>query len=63
MIAQRQHRAILDAVAAGAGARAEKLAREHSNLAKRSLHAAAKRDAPQRKAAAGNFVRLQLAAV
>jgi GntR family transcriptional regulator of vanillate catabolism len=63
MIAQRQHRAILEAVAAGASARAEKLAREHSNLAKRSLHTAAKRDAPLRKTAGGNFLRLQLAAV
>ena len=63
IIAQGQHRAILDAVAAGAGARAESVAREHSNLAKRSLHAAANRDAPSRKAAGGNLLRLPLAAV
>ena len=31
---QEQHRAILDALAAGASARAESIAREHSNLAK-----------------------------
>ena len=61
IVSQRQHRAILDALAAGAGARAEKLAREHSNLAKRSLHSAAKREAPLRKAAGGNLLRLQLA--
>ena len=63
IMSQRQHRAILDALAAGAGARAEKLTREHSNLAKRSLHDAAKREAPLRKAAGGNLLRLQLAAV
>jgi GntR family transcriptional regulator of vanillate catabolism len=63
VMSQRQHHAILDAVAAGASARAEKLTREHSNLAKRSLHSAAKREAPLRKAAGGNLVRLQLAAV
>lgn len=63
IVSQRQHRAILDALAAGAGARAEKLAREHSNLAKRSLHNAAKREAPLRKAGGGNFLRLQLAGV
>jgi GntR family transcriptional regulator of vanillate catabolism len=60
---QAQHRAILDAVAAGAGARAEGVAREHSNLAKRSLHRSAKHGAPARKAAGGNVLRLPLAAV
>ena len=63
IIAQGQHRAVLEAVAAGASARADKLAREHSNLAKRSLHGAAAREAPLRKTAGGNFLRLQLAAV
>jgi GntR family transcriptional regulator of vanillate catabolism len=60
---QEQHRAILDALAAGASARAESVARDHSNLAKRNLHAAAKRQAPLHKVAGGNLIRLQLAAV
>jgi len=60
---QEQHRGILEALAAGASARAESVAREHSNLAKRNLHAAAKREAPLRKVAGGNLIRLQLAAV
>ena len=60
---QEQHRAILEAVAAGASARAENLAREHSNLAKRNLQAAAKRDTPLHKVAGGNLIRLRLAAV
>ena len=63
IISQGQHRAILEAVAAGASARAENVAREHSNLAKRNLHAAAKREAPLRKVAGGNLIRLRLAAV
>jgi GntR family transcriptional regulator of vanillate catabolism len=61
IVSQGQHRAILEAVAAGAGARAEKRARQHSNLAKRSLHAAARREAPLRKSAGGTVFRLQLA--
>jgi hypothetical protein len=44
---QRQHRAILDALAAGAAPAPP--TREHSNLAKRSLHDAAKREAPRAK--------------
>jgi len=50
-------------VAAGASARAENVAREHSHLAKRNLHAATKREAPLRKVAGGNLIRLRLAAV
>ncbi|MGC1523942.1 MAG: GntR family transcriptional regulator [Steroidobacteraceae bacterium] len=60
---QQQHRAILEALAAGAGARAESVAREHSNLAKRNLRAAARREAPLRQVAGGNLLRLCLAAV
>jgi len=60
---QEQHRAILDALAAGASARAESVAREHSNLAKRNLQAAAKREAPLRKVAGGSLIRFRLAAV
>lgn len=37
IIAQDQHRAILDAIEAGEGARAEGLAREHARLARRNL--------------------------
>ena len=62
-ISQEQHRAILEALAAGEGARAETVAREHSNLAKRNLHAATKRGAPLRKVAGGNLIRLRLAVV
>lgn len=57
-ISQRQHRAILEAVAAGAGARAEKLTREHSNLAKRSLREAAQSEGPSRRKSGANFLRL-----
>jgi GntR family transcriptional regulator of vanillate catabolism len=60
---QEQHRAILEALAAGASARAESVARDHSNLAKRNLHAAAKRETPLHKVAGGNLIRLRLAAV
>jgi GntR family transcriptional regulator, vanillate catabolism transcriptional regulator len=63
IISQEQHRAILEALAAGASARAESVAREHSHLAKRNLHAAATRAAPLRKVAGGNLIRLRLAAV
>ncbi len=63
ILSQAQHRAILEAVAAGASARAENVAREHSNLAKRNLQAAAKHDAPLRKVAGGNLIRLRPAAV
>ncbi len=63
IISQEQHRAILEALAAGAGDLAESVAREHSNLAKRNLHAATKRAAPLRKVAGGNLIRLPLAAV
>jgi len=60
---QQHHRAILEALAEGASARAERVAREHSNLAKRNLRAAAKREAPLRKVAGGNLIRLRMAAV
>lgn len=63
IISQEQHRAILEALEAGAGARAEAVAREHSNLAKRNLHAATNRGAPPRKAAGGSPIRLRLAVV
>ena len=62
IISQGQHRAILEAVAAGAGARAESVTREHSNLAKRNFDAGASHSAPLRKSG-GNLMRLPLAAV
>ncbi len=40
IIAQDQHRAILDAIETGEGARAEALAREHARLARRNLQQA-----------------------
>jgi GntR family transcriptional regulator of vanillate catabolism len=63
MLSQQQHRAILEALAAGASARAEQVAREHSNLAKRNLQAATKRETPLRKVVGGNLIRLRLAAL
>ena len=62
-LSQEQHRAIMEALAAGASARAENVAREHSNLAKRNLHAAAKHAAPLHKVAGGSLIRLRMAAV
>jgi GntR family transcriptional regulator of vanillate catabolism len=59
MIAQEHHRAILDAVAAGESARAENVAREHSNLAKRNLRSAAQREAPLKKVSGGNLIKLR----
>jgi GntR family transcriptional regulator of vanillate catabolism len=60
---QQQHRGILAAVAAGESARAETIAREHSNLAKRNLQSATQREAPLRKVAGGNLIRLRVAMV
>ncbi|WP_029010557.1 GntR family transcriptional regulator [Azospirillum halopraeferens] len=40
VIAQEHHRAILEAIEAGEGARAESLAREHSRIARRNLQIA-----------------------
>ncbi len=60
---QQHHGSILEALATGAGERAEQIARQHSTLAKLNLHAAAKREAPMRKVAGGNLIRLRLAAV
>jgi GntR family transcriptional regulator, vanillate catabolism transcriptional regulator len=59
IIAQDQHCAILDAVAAGEGARAESVAREHSYVAKRNLHAASNREVPLQKVVGGNLIRLR----
>jgi GntR family transcriptional regulator of vanillate catabolism len=61
-VGQNQHRAILAVLAAGDSARAESIAREHANLAKRNLRSAAKRDAPLRKVIGGNLIRLRAAA-
>ncbi|HLT99083.1 MAG TPA: FCD domain-containing protein, partial [Burkholderiaceae bacterium] len=40
LVAQEQHRLVLDAIARREGARAEAILREHSRLAHRNLHAA-----------------------
>jgi GntR family transcriptional regulator of vanillate catabolism len=61
-VGQNQHRAILAALASGDSARAESIAREHSDLAKRNLRAAAQREAPLRKVIGGNLIRLRAAA-
>jgi len=58
LVGQEHHRAILDAVAAGEGARAESVAREHSMLAKRNLRSAAIRETPLRQVVGGNLIRL-----
>ena len=50
-------------MAAGESARAETIAREHSNLAKRNLQSATQREAPLRKVAGGNLIRLRVAMV
>ena len=38
VVAQDQHRQVLEAIAAGEGARAESIMREHARLARRNLH-------------------------
>ncbi len=40
VVAQDQHRQVLEAIAAGEGARAESIMREHARLARRNLHTA-----------------------
>lgn len=40
VVAQDQHRQVLEAIAAGEGARAEAIMREHARLARRNLHTA-----------------------
>lgn len=59
LVGQSQHRSILEAIADGEGARAEAAAREHSLLAKKNLGAVANRDAPLRRVAGGNLIRLE----
>jgi GntR family transcriptional regulator of vanillate catabolism len=61
LVGQSQHRSILEAIAAGEGARAEAAAREHSLLAKKNLRAVADRDAPLRRVTGGNLIRLEKA--
>lgn len=46
VVAQEQHRAIVEAIARRQGARAEALAREHAQLARRNLEAALAADEP-----------------
>jgi len=59
VIGQDQHRAILDAIAAGESARAESLTREHSNLAKRNLQSVAGREAQVHAVVGGNLIKLR----
>jgi GntR family transcriptional regulator of vanillate catabolism len=40
VVAQDQHRQVLEAIASGEGARAESIMREHARLARRNLHTA-----------------------
>lgn len=58
VIGQDQHRAILDAIAAGESARAENITREHSSLAKRNLQSVAAREAQVQHVAGGNLIKL-----
>lgn len=59
LIAQEQHRAILEAVTAGESARAESVAREHSNVAKRNLQSATQRELPLNKVLGGSLIKLR----
>jgi GntR family transcriptional regulator of vanillate catabolism len=61
MTAQEHHRAILKAIASGDGELAEKLAREHSTLAKRNLHVAGTQELPMRRVVGGNLIKLSRA--
>lgn len=62
LIAQQQHRDILEAIATGDSGRAESIAREHSNVAKRNLQAASQRELPLHKVVGGNLIMLRSAA-
>jgi len=59
LIAQEQHRAILEAVSAGESSRAESIAREHSNVAKRNLQAANNRETPLQHVVGGHLIKLR----
>lgn len=58
LIAQEQHRAILEAISAGESGRAESIAREHSNVAKRNLQAATNHETPLQQVAGGHLIKL-----
>ena len=60
IIGHDQHHAILDALVAGEGGRAESIAREHANLAKRNLRAANHRKESPKHVSGGNLTRLQV---
>ena len=55
--AQQQHHAILNAIAEGKSARAETLAREHSNLAKSNLRAVAAEEADMKRVVGGALIK------
>lgn len=59
VIGQDQHHAILEAIAAGEGVRAESIAREHSNLAKRNLQSVAAREVQVHNVIGGNLIKLR----
>lgn len=56
--AQQHHRAILRAIASGDADEAERLAREHSTLAKRNLQTANAQETQMRRVVGGNLIRL-----
>lgn len=59
VLAQQQHRAIYQAIAAGDGAHAEALTREHSSLAKRNLQSAREREEHMQHVLGGNLIKLR----
>lgn len=59
LIGQEQHRAILEAIGAGESGRAESIAREHSNVAKRHLQAAINRETPMKQVVGGHLIKLR----
>jgi GntR family transcriptional regulator, vanillate catabolism transcriptional regulator len=61
LIAQDQHRSILDAVARGEGARAEALAREHARMARRNLDVALENRDLLDRVPGGTLIRLPYA--
>lgn len=57
--AQEHHRAILRAIASGDAQEAERLAREHSTLAKHNLQTANAQEAQMRRVVGGNLIKLK----
>jgi GntR family transcriptional regulator of vanillate catabolism len=57
--AQDHHRAILKAIASGDSEEAERLAREHSTLAKRNLQSANAHETQMKRVVGGNLIKLK----